>query len=148
MENTSILDSTKKFLDEASLDGSNLDTKVLNLLRQEYLRQLGQYRRIDLLMQQKYRVTFDEFVSRRVVRRQEYSWNVESDAMECETAISGIKTIEHKLEDLKKEACVLLQFSWRRTILLKSCGWAFARIESFLCVVKKAVECRFSESLN
>lgn len=106
MENTSILDRTKKFLDEAQLAGNNLDTKVLNLLRSEYLSHLGQYRRIDLLMQQKYGVTFDEFVFRKVVRENQYSWNVESDAMEWETAISGIKTMKRKLEALKKEGCV------------------------------------------
>lgn len=106
METASILDRTKKLLNEAPLTGNNLDTKVLNLLRQEYLRHLGQYRRLDLLMQQKYGISFDEFVSRRVVRENEYSWNVESDAMEWETAISGIKTMERKLEALKKEGCV------------------------------------------
>ena len=106
METASILDRTKKLLNEAPLTGNNLDTKVLNLLRQEYLRHLGQYRRLDLLMQQKYGISFDEFVSRRIVRENEYSWNVESDAMEWETAISGIKTIERKLEALKKEDCV------------------------------------------
>jgi len=106
MERTSILDRTKKLLDEAPFAGSNLDTKVLNLLRSEYLRQLGQYRRIDLLMQEKYGVTFDEFVSRKVVREKEYSWSVESDAMEWETAISGIKTVERKIEELKKESYV------------------------------------------
>jgi len=106
METASILDRTKKLLNEASLTGNNLDTKVLNLLRQEYLRHLGQYRRLDLLMQQQYGISFDEFVSRRVVRENEYSWNVESDAMEWETAISGIKTMERKLEALKKEGCV------------------------------------------
>lgn len=106
METASILDRTKKLLNEAPLTGNNLDTKVLNLLRQELLRHLGQYRRLDLLMQQKYGISFDEFVSRRVVRENEYSWNVESDAMEWETAISGIKTMERKLEALKKEGCV------------------------------------------
>ena len=106
MENTSILASTKKLLDEAPLAGNNLDTKVLNLLRSEYLRNLGQYRRIDLLMQQKYGVTFEEFVFRKVVRENKYSWNVESDAMEWETAISGIKTMERKIEELRKEGCV------------------------------------------
>ncbi len=106
METASILDRTKKFLNEAPITGNNLDTKVLNLLRQELLRHLGQYRRLDLLMQQKYGISFDEFVSRRVVRENEYSWNVESDAMEWETAISGIKTMERKLEALKKEGCV------------------------------------------
>ena len=106
MEKTSILDRTKKLLDEAPFAGSNLDTKVLNLLRSEYLRQLGQYRRIDLLMQEKYGIAFDEFVSRKVVREKEYSWSAESDAMEWETAISGIKTVERKIEELKKESYV------------------------------------------
>ncbi len=106
METASILDRTKKLLNEAPLTGNNLDTKVLNLLRQEYLRHLGQYRRLDLLMQQKYGISFNEFISRRVVRENEYSWNVESDAMEWETAISGIKTMKRKLEALKKEGCV------------------------------------------
>ncbi len=106
METASILDRTKKLLNEAPLTGNNLDTKVLNLLRQEYLRHLGQYRRLDLLMQQKYGISFDEFISRGIVQENEYSWNVESDAMEWETAISGIKTIERKLEALKKEDCV------------------------------------------
>ena len=106
MERTSILDRTIKLLDEAPFAGSNLDTKVLNLLRSEYLRQLGQYRRVDLLMQEKYGVVFDEFVSQKIVREKEYSWSVESDAMEWETAISGIKTVERKIEELKKEIYV------------------------------------------
>lgn len=106
MENTSILERTRKLLEEAPLAGKNLDTKVLYLLRSEYLRQLGQYRRVDLLMQQKYGITFDEFVSRGVVREKEFSWDVESDAMGWETAISGIKTMERKIKELRKEGCV------------------------------------------
>ena len=48
----------------------------------------------------------DEFFPRRVVQEKGYSWNVESDAMEWETAISGIKTMERKIKELKKEGCV------------------------------------------
>lgn len=106
MENASILNRTKELIDEALIAGSSLDTKVLNLLRQEYLRHLGQYRRIDLLMRKKYGVSFDEFVSRRIVKEEEYSWDVESDAMGWETAIGGMKTMERKLVELKKEDCV------------------------------------------
>ena len=106
MEDASILDRTKKLINEASLTGNNINAKVLNLLRQEYLRHLGQYRRIDLLMEQKYGVSFDGFVSSRLVRENEYSWDVESDAMQWETAIGGMKTMEPKLEELKKEDCV------------------------------------------
>lgn len=104
MENATILDRTRKLIDEAPLTGNTLDTKVLNLLRQEYLRHLGQYRRIDLLMQQKYGVSFDGFVSRGIVREKEYSWNVESDAMDWETAISGMKTMERKLYELEEDS--------------------------------------------
>lgn len=106
MENTSILERTKKLLEEAPFAGESLDTKVLHLLCSEYLRHLGQYRRVDLLMQQKYRMTFDEFVSQKVVREKKYSWDVESDAMEWETAISGIKTMERKIKELRKEGSV------------------------------------------
>lgn len=106
MENTSILDSTKKLLEDAPLAGENLDMKVLYLLRSEYLRHLSRYRRVDLLMQQKYGIKFDEFISQRVVQKKEYSWDVESDAMEWETAISGVKTMERKIEELRQEGCV------------------------------------------
>lgn len=106
MENASILERTKKLLEEAPFAGESLDTKVLHLLCSEYLRHLGQYRRVDLLMQQKYGMTFDEFVSQKVVREKKYSWDVESDAMEWETAISGIKTMERKIKELRKEGCV------------------------------------------
>ena len=106
MENMLILDRTKKLLEEAPLAGKDLDTKVLNLLRSEYLRNLGQYLRVDQIMQQKYGITFDEFVSQRVTQKKEYSWDVESDAIEWETAISGIKTIKRKIEELRKEGCV------------------------------------------
>ncbi len=106
MDNTSILERTKKFLEEAPFAGESLDTKVLNLLCSEYLRHFGQNLRVDLLMQQKYGMTFDKFISQKVVREKKYSWDVETDAMEWETAISGIKTMERKIKELRKEGCV------------------------------------------
>lgn len=106
MENTSILDRTKKLLKEAPFAGESIDTKVLHLLCSEYLRHIGQYRRVDLLMQQKYGMMFNEFVSQKIVREKKYSWDVESDAMDWETAISGIKTMERKIKELRKEGVV------------------------------------------
>ena len=41
-----------------------------------------------------------------IVKKKEYNWEVEKDAMDWETAISGIQTIEQKLNELKKEGCV------------------------------------------
>ena len=39
-------------------------------------------------------------------KKKEYTWEVEKDAMDWESGISGIKTIEQKINDLKKEGCV------------------------------------------
>ncbi len=47
-------------------------------------------------------MTFDEFVRQRIVREKEYSWDSESDAMEWETAISGMETMERHLKELRK----------------------------------------------
>ena len=105
MENIAILKRTQELLEGASLGGQDVDSKVMHLLKAEYLRRLSRYRRVDLLLTQKYGMSFDEFVSRRVVREREYSWDVESDAMEWETAVSGIKTMRRNIEELREEGC-------------------------------------------
>ena len=51
-------------------------------------------------------MTFDKFISQKVVQEKNYSWDVEADAMEWETAISGIKTMDRKIKELRKEGCV------------------------------------------
>jgi len=103
MGETILLERTRQLLEEAPLAGQDLDSKVRHLLRSEYLRRLGQYRRADRLLAQKYGMTFDEFINRKVAREKDYTWDVESDAMEWETAISGMKTIERRLEELQDE---------------------------------------------
>ena len=42
-------------------------------------------------------MSFAEFVARRIPRQKDYSWEVEQDAMDWETAIGGIATIERQL---------------------------------------------------
>ena len=39
-------------------------------------------------------------------REKEYGWDVESDAMEWETAISGMKTMRRNIEELQEEGHV------------------------------------------
>ena len=106
MRNTAILKRTQELLEEAALGGKDVDSKVRHLLRSEYLRRLSQYRRVDLLLTQKYGMSFDEFISRRVVRERGYAWDVESDAMEWETAIGGMKTMRRNIEELQDEGHV------------------------------------------
>lgn len=103
MGKTALLDRTRQLLEESPVRGADIDTKVRHLLAAEYLRRLGQYRRVDFLLRQKYGMTFDEFVSRRVVHKKEYTWDVESDAMEWEAAVSGLTMMERKIAELQKE---------------------------------------------
>ena len=100
MGEAGLLEHTRQLLDDPLLGKSDPDTKVRLLLKAEYMRRLGRYHRTDRLLVQRYGMNFEEFVASRVVRQKEYAWNVETDAMEWETAISGIKTMERKLKEL------------------------------------------------
>lgn len=100
MNNTALLDHTQQLLADPLLAGESVDEKILYLLKEEYLRRLAQYRRTDFLLGQKYGMSFDEFVSRRIVEQENFNWHVETDAMDWETAVSGIKTMEKKLKAL------------------------------------------------
>jgi hypothetical protein len=45
---------------------------------------------------------FDQFVVSGTVREEGFSWDVEADALNWETAISGISTMERKLRELQQ----------------------------------------------
>ncbi|MBM4465771.1 MAG: hypothetical protein FJ014_09510 [Chloroflexi bacterium] len=102
MSETMLLERTRQFLEEPLLGEQDLDTKVRLLLEAEYLRRLGRYRRLDHTLTQKYGMTFEEFVARRVVQQKGYTWEVETDAMDWETAVGGIRTMERKLQELRE----------------------------------------------
>jgi hypothetical protein len=95
-----LMEQTKKFLDEALPDEQDVDAKVRQLIRSEYLRELGRYRRTDLALSRKYGLSFVEFINQRVTRQMDYSWEVEQDAMAWETAVGGIATMERKFNEL------------------------------------------------
>jgi hypothetical protein len=91
----------RQLLEESILGEADLNAKIRLLLEGEYLRRLRHYRRVDHLLSQKYGMSFEEFMARQLVRQRGYTWEVEKDAMEWETAISGIQTMERKLEELR-----------------------------------------------
>jgi len=102
MTDMTVLEKTKRLLTNAPITGQDFDTKVQNLLEGEYFRRLARYRHSDFLLTLKYGMTFDEFIKQRVVRQKNYSWDSESDAMKWETAVSGIKTMERHLRELRE----------------------------------------------
>ena len=100
MSQTVLMEHTRQLLEESLPGDQDLDTKILLLLRAEYMRRLRHYRRIDRTLSQKYGLSCEEFLGREVVKRQGYTWEVEHDAMEWETAVDGIETMERKLKHL------------------------------------------------
>lgn len=102
MSEMKLLERTRQLLEEPLLGEQDLDTKVRLLLEAEYLRRLGRYRRLDRILTRKYGMTFEGFVARRIVQQKGYTWDVESDAMEWETAVDGVRTIERKLQELRE----------------------------------------------
>ena len=104
MSEAILQEHTRRLLEEPLLGEQDVDTKVRGLLEAEYLRRLARYQRVDHELNQKYGMTFDEFTSRRIVQREGYTWDAETDAMDWETAISGIKTLTTKLQDLREPA--------------------------------------------
>jgi len=103
---TVILERTQELLDDPLINGKNIDSKVRYLLRDEYLRRLAQYHRANSLLTQKYGMSFEEFVSHRIAQEENFTWDVESDSMDWETAVSGAKTMERKLKTLQNEVDV------------------------------------------
>ena len=84
----------KKQIDDMSED------ELKGVLRREYLRKLTRYRITDNFYRDKYSMDFDRFEKENIVEKQNYSFEVESDAQEWELAIDGIKTIEKKMKEL------------------------------------------------
>jgi len=106
MNSAVVWDRIRQLLEEAPVQGPDVDSKVRQLLDAEYLRKINQYRRTDHTLSQKYGMTFEQFVARRVVRENRYSQEAETDAMAWETAISGITTMERKLGELREAGLV------------------------------------------
>ena len=94
-------EQTRRLLEDPLLGEQDVDTKVRSLVEAEYLRRLARYQQTDHDLRLKYGMTFDDFTSRRVVQRDGYTWEVESDAMQWETASGGIRTLTAKLQELR-----------------------------------------------
>ncbi len=71
-------------------------------LMNEYRRRVIRYKLLDESMKKKYGMTFEQFEARNIVKEKGFSWQVESDSMEWEHAIEGIRYAEQKLEDLRQ----------------------------------------------
>lgn len=78
------------------------EDEILNALKNDYRRKLITYKFVDEKFRKKYKVDFQTFEKQNIVKVKKFSWEVESDAMEWEHAIEGIKTCEQKLKEFEK----------------------------------------------
>lgn len=97
-----LMEQTEEFLRAAVPGDQSLDAKVRQLIEAEHLRRLAQYRRADAALARKYGMTFDEFLTRRIPRQRDYSWEVEQDAMTWESVVGGMMTVERQLRELRR----------------------------------------------
>lgn len=75
--------------------------EIKEALLNEYRRRIIRYRMVDEVMRRKYGMTFNDFESRNIVKSEGFSWQVESDAMEWEHAIEGVRYAEEKLKAIE-----------------------------------------------
>lgn len=79
------------------------DSKVRKIIVDDLKRKLTEFQLIDHRFQKKYGMTLDEFEKRNVIKEKDFSFEVESDYHEWDSAIDAIKTLKTYLEDLIKE---------------------------------------------
>ena len=84
----------QKQIDEMTED------ELKEVLRRDYLRRLTRYRMTDDFYRKKYDMDFGSFQKANVIQKENYTFEVESDAQEWELTIDGIKAVEKKLKEL------------------------------------------------
>jgi hypothetical protein len=81
----------QKQIDEMTED------ELKEVLRRDFVRKLTGYRMTDDFYKKKYNMDFASFQKANVVEKQNYTFEVESDAQEWELAIDGIETVNMKV---------------------------------------------------
>ena len=99
-----VSERTAEHLESLPSDEPDVDGKLRMLLATEYRRRLARYSLTDRRLREKYGMSFEEFEQRNVVRERGFVWDVESDAIEWDLAVNGIKTMRRRLAGLLEPA--------------------------------------------
>ena len=79
----------------------DLNEGLQRLLHREIRRRLNRYKLTDHQLSDKYNMTFGEFQQQEIVKREGYSFEVETDFCDWEMAITGIRSLEGYLIEVK-----------------------------------------------
>ena len=75
---------------------------TIKLIINELKRQLLEYKLIEKKLDKKYGMSFEEFKRNEIVKRDNYSFEVEEDYCDWELAIDGITTIKKGIQNIEK----------------------------------------------
>jgi hypothetical protein len=96
-----VSDEVAQHLESLSCGQSgDLNEKLRRLLAAEYRRRLTRYSLTDRQFTQKYQMSFEAFEHQQLTQQQGYTWKIESDAIDWETAVDGIRTMQRQLATL------------------------------------------------
>ena len=96
-----VSDEVAQHLESLSFSQSgDINEKLRLLLAAEYRRRLTRYSLTDRQFTQKYQMSFEAFDRQQLTQQHGYTWEVESDAIEWETAVDGMRTMQRQLAAL------------------------------------------------
>ena len=79
---------------------TSADVSVREILASEIRRRMNRYELTDRRFRHKYGMRFEEFRDQRVVEKQGYSFEVESDYCDWEMAVTGLAALREQLARL------------------------------------------------
>ena len=79
---------------------SSADSSVREILANEIRRRMNRYELLNRRFAAKYRMSFEEFCEQKVVEKQGYSFEVESDYCDWEMAVTGLAALKEQLAKL------------------------------------------------
>ena len=77
------------------------ENRLKRLIENELTRRLMRYKLTIRNLELKYNMDFETFKLKNIVKKNNYSFDVESDFCEWEMALDGISTMKRKLESLQ-----------------------------------------------
>lgn len=79
---------------------TSADVSLRQILASEIRRRMNRYELTDRRFRHKYRMRFEEFRDQRVVEKQGYSFEVESDYCDWEMSVTGLAALRKQLARL------------------------------------------------
>ena len=77
------------------------ENELKEVVLSEYEKRIVLFKLTDERLKKKYSMSFKEFEEKNIVEENNFSWEVEKDAMDWEHAIDGIRYLHEKINKIK-----------------------------------------------